>query len=108
MSQHTPGPWKLDRPIYNTHAWITGGDNTQPFIKMFLGQPRSHTKDPELEANFNLVMASPELLGALKELLADHLETLEDPTESEQLMIQRCLDAIAKAEGPCSSPTTTD
>jgi len=100
-TKHTPGPWiveechNIDGSKFLTingqgpyGAWladIQGG--------LINGHPADVTE--KHLANARLIAAAPELLAALKELLAD--KYLADPINAERMAKTRA--AIAKAEG---------
>ena len=87
-TKHTPGPW-----------YVTQGEKwpfdlaVEPNILVVATQ----------EANAHLIAAAPELLGALKSLLALDDNTSPFGGEIQQDRIERTIDraraAIAKAEG---------
>jgi len=86
--KHTPGPWTL----CSTSSDVQG--NT--YIRIL-------SKENEIEANYNLIAAAPELLEALeniKDTLLDNDVTLKH--ESTHYLVSILLDAeavIAKAKG---------
>ena len=106
-AQHTPGPWGWE---CKEADWVvdTGGDNTvQPvgpkgkLPVCLVVVNASWGKDHILDANAHLIAAAPDLLDALKHLLAfveEHTATGEviPPHTMEHV---RSRAAIAKAEG---------
>jgi len=98
MSAHTPGPWKAHPAFFFGHDSFpitgTNGDSS-PFLC------RLTDDTPNFEANARLIAAAPDLLYALREILADidyagarlPLGTIGT------LRIRLAIAAIAKAEG---------
>ena len=86
MVQFTPGPWQADRYLVKD----TRGD----VLFDILG---SMTRQKEDEANAQLVSAAPDMLAALKLLVADlaGYEAWERPCHAVDVAVA----AIAKAEG---------
>lgn len=103
MSKHTPGPWELTRgdgytvvagiDQYGDRHEIATSYNTHPQE----GNPVEEWHPPQ-EANVRLIAAAPDMLAALKALVADiaACQTAALPGGS---TCRRAESAIAKAEG---------
>ena len=87
---HTPGPWHRNIPPATHYNTIWSGRNTHVVRIVRDGLP-----DAEVEANCNLVVAAPDLLAALKGLLADPY--LSDPINNDRMAPARA--AVAAATG---------
>jgi hypothetical protein len=95
---HTPGPWE----------WFTTSDVSRPhvkFLKAASGQGFAHTvglHEPVDTANANLIAAAPDLLAALKAIVAvlqkEAPGTALNHYQYDAIGIQAHA-AIAKAEG---------
>ena len=85
MSKHTPGPWTAD---YNKPY-------DQWWVSQFDGNPVATTKQ---EPNAHLIAAAPDLLAALKEIVAG----ISVGTNPDHPWIKEARAAIAKAEGRSS------
>jgi hypothetical protein len=85
--KHTPGPWRFDGHGINGNdgTRIAKVSNTNPH------QGDGRTRDTEFDATSRLIAAAPELLEALKEVVAisDRKHDAWDKARA----------AIAKAEG---------
>ena len=86
-SEHTPGPWFYERDFdyylietEDGHAVVTGKDNTE-------GN----------EADYRLIAAAPDLLEALRDMVA--LVRDVAPQYAESTVAANARAAIAKAEG---------
>jgi predicted nucleotidyltransferase len=97
---HTPGPWSRNISPARKYPTIFAGRNSH--VCTLVSQRRD---DAELEANANLIAASPDLLAALKEaasmldyVAAVGLEAL-DASKRVPGIQARVEAAIAKAEG---------
>ncbi len=88
---HTPGPWhtgksSLDRLIY--------ADSEHAFD---LAIVRNGGNDSEVDANANLIAASPEMLTALEECVTDDdARAMTDESRNAASIARRRLDAINK------------
>jgi hypothetical protein len=71
MASHTPGPWYLDfdNPIDDTYASISAPTH-KSLAEVVWCFDDDDEQSPELEANGYLIAAAPELLEALKDVLA--------------------------------------
>lgn len=92
--QHTPGPW---------HIAYTHDDGTQIAIDDDFGMEGgrnydlatvTHGDPEELRANARLIAAAPDLLAALRDLVACTPETYDNRHE-----LRAAIDAIAQATG---------
>lgn len=90
--KHTPGPWEVAGPA-GAGVMISAPTSPTSYIAVVYG-PRVN---PSSEADAHLISAAPDLLEALKRIVADYkcYELNEDATES----VRIALAAIAKAEG---------
>ncbi len=86
---HTPGTWALSP--YNN---ITSRNGTIAKIEQMPGN-----YDSEREANANLISAAPDLLEALRFLMADYIAIQGDKLTGSSVPIEKAKSAIAKAEG---------
>ena len=92
-AQHTPGPWKIEGDnIY--------GPNGQRIADVWSGY------EDEIHADARLIAAAPELLAALREMVAGDAEAIKEaeaigiPFPDKMLdPYQRAVSAIAKATG---------
>lgn len=72
MSRHTPGPWLREgNTVYALmHAgWRKGGEQFKNRFSAYVQADRE-CSDDEHEANARLIAAAPELLEALRDMLA--------------------------------------
>lgn len=72
-TKHTPGPWKVCGLRADSEAWRDGNiisDVTYDTIALCNKTASTVMLDGQLEANARLIAAAPELLEALKALLA--------------------------------------
>lgn len=104
---HTPGPWEISCDGYGIIAdnqkQITRIKYTNPVTSPSVG----HITLQEAKANARLIAAAPELLSALKDLVAiqdvkEHdsgEEQLSNPHDSESCVLCTAREVIAKAEG---------
>ena len=88
-NQHTPGPWSVS-PYMN----ITSRNGTVAKTEQM-----PDNDDSEREANANLIAAAPDLLSALRFLLADYIAIQGDKLTGSSVPIDMAQAAIAKAEG---------
>ena len=96
MSAHTPGPWKTVE-----HSWARTSIycGNAPICSLSIEETATEENQEDLELEMakhaRLIAASPEMLEALKELVAEHDET--DRNDTGGIILAR--HAIAKAEG---------
>ena len=67
MTTHTAGPWRL---TLSDDTTIIAGDGTP--VAGTLGNYDSDDEWPVMEANARLIAAAPDLLAALRGMLADY------------------------------------
>ena len=82
---HTSGPWHLGRRAGNPAIYSQDGAEIADVL---------HVTNGDWRGNARLIAAAPDLLAALKELLAD--KYLADPINADRMAKTRA--AIAKAE----------
>ena len=106
-AKHTPGPWHLEEMGYNSSSYYIRG-SSESGDRLTIGKgavahiPRS-TVNP-MEANARLIAAAPELLDALRGLLAleeENLRGYDDIDVCAEVQFARA--AIAKATGCADS-----
>mgnify|MGYP001578000711 CR=1 FL=1 len=94
---HTPGPWKRiaigkRQVIASGHGWLVELPRR--------GEPETDLQARQVEADYDLMAAAPELLEALKEAI-DFLEPTLGRVNStpQRKAYEMARDAIARAEG---------
>jgi hypothetical protein len=94
VSAHMPGPWVVTRGTewWDREVWTGGPSYTQPICKL----SESESERSQIEANARLIANAPELLEALKDLLAYLQEGIGDYESGEAFKARL---AIAKATG---------
>jgi hypothetical protein len=101
MTQHTPGPWQLDK---HARTILSSGWLTYPAKKAICTvrpYPRTAEANQEGKANARLIAAAPEMLAALK-WASDYLSGW--PRDDLQRHCRQAVQAaIAKAEGRIQS-----
>lgn len=92
QTQHTPGPWeRIGNLVRGPYAM---GDKDKPGI-MIAECPQS---DPDASANARLIATAPELLEALRGLLAVHDSVTQgQENELRQVWVPKARAALAKA-----------
>lgn len=100
---HTPGPWKLEfRTIYALHvppnpSYVMGVPReTKVFYCPVQGNGEYGSGPEELLDNARLIVESPELLGALKDMLP---EGWDDGTMDHMPGVKRARMVISRVEG---------
>ena len=93
MSKHTPGPWTQGIKD-NTCVWLDGNVEIDGMTMM---SNFSLWIDCNTEANARLVAAAPDLLEALKAMIAAHV--VPSTACKERPAYEQAVAAIAKAEG---------
>lgn len=102
-SQHTPGPWRIGPNPYNDReALIPIVDKDgEPVLTVF--SPHKSASISVSDADLRLMVAAPDLLEALRQLLDEVREwnvVLTDATAAKQRAVLELADAaIARAEG---------
>lgn len=96
-AKYTPGPWNIE----NTGDGELEIWNQNTFIAAV---PREHPHEVNITANARLIAASPEMLSALKTVIAAFTgETfghgLAHLDSKQRMAIGRVINSIAKAEG---------
>jgi hypothetical protein len=96
-TNHTPGPWSIE---WNHQS------NTPDFIRSFvngemqdIAEMSGEGKDSETLANANLIASAPDLLSALRFLLADYVAIEGETLTGSSVPADMARAAIAKAEG---------
>ena len=69
MSEHTPGPWKIERHYSPGYKNISAEKHTA--LAQVVWCMEDEDRSPECEANAHLIAAAPELLEALEALVLD-------------------------------------
>lgn len=95
-TNHTPGPWALlDREENSrTLTHITNGAH----IVCALGTTRTDGS-PNHYTNAHLIAAAPDLLSALRFLLADYVAIEGEKLTGSSVPVEKAMAAISKAEG---------
>jgi len=93
MSKHTPGPWHRQKR-YDGHIdrIVAGGFD----IRLDRGGEGAELE--KWDAMFNLIAAAPEMYEALK-AARKFIEGQELPYAQYAPVLDKCVDALAKAEG---------
>jgi len=97
MIGHTPGPWYVNDDCIEADGPEGPRDVTVAVVHL----------NASIDADASLIAAAPELLAALKEIVA-YDEGSNDPYMAEDYgyeVLLRCKAAIAKAEGRTSDGT---
>ena len=96
-TNHTPGPWSIE---WNHQS------NTPDLIRAFVDgemqdivEMSGEGKDSETLANANLIYAAPDLLSALRFLLADYVAIEGEKMTGSSVPLEMAQAAILKAEG---------
>ena len=95
---HTPGPWAYDED--SKEVFSSSDGYAMGWIALVKGNADSGRDFPEQErlANARLIAAAPELLAALRDLVAYDEGSSDEDSYGHELFV-RCLAAIAKATG---------
>ena len=101
MSKHTPGPWKFEI-LWAGFSAIRGRDG-QLIFGVAAGDNSERRPKLEIEANARLIAAAPDLLEALRQMLAafqcDMDSYADDPDAWQHEVWEAARAAIAKAKG---------
>lgn len=96
-TNHTPGPWSIE---WNHQS------NTPDFIRVFVDgemqdivEMSGEGKDLETLANAHLIASAPDLLSALRFLLADYIAIEGERLTGSSVPADMARAAILKAEG---------
>jgi hypothetical protein len=92
MAEHTPGPWFVGTKPGVWAGPVVKADGGNKGVAFVVGPPAVD------EANARLIASAPELLTALKELVHYDEGSSEQGAYGYEVL-QRCKDAIKKAEG---------
>lgn len=98
-TQHTPGPWTaLGRDGYNSIIIRAEHASHWPAL---VPEFNEIARDPEQEANARLIAAAPDLIDALRDIVAriDCYDAGRCPPSLAERCREIALAAIAKAEG---------
>ena len=95
-TKHTPGPWRVaPRSDYPEHADINVDAGTRGYVALC-----GKAGDEEAEANARLIAAAPELLEALREVVACYVVRINGKVDVRRAAaLDRARAAIAMAEG---------
>ena len=97
-AQHTPGPWKIDHFNTSTGCYQISGHEQVLNLAFVQDYSDEGDSDQEAKANARLIAAAPDLLEALKDLIAS-----ASPTEKEHPRMfaawQQARAALTKAKG---------
>lgn len=93
-THHTPGPWGILEKQNDNRTHISNGAH----IVCTLGTTRTDGSPNHL-ANASLISAAPDLLAALRFLLADYISIEGEKLTGSPIPIAMAREAIAKAEG---------
>lgn len=103
MNNHTPGPWSYELEDSQLIRDSEGNSIVEVFLPMH--RELGYDKSAEIqEANARLIAAAPDLLEALKQLMADYEAIIagefnwNESDENSPLWV-KCNQAIAKAGG---------
>ena len=109
MSKHTPGPWKAH---FEEAYFVTGPDRGRVAMMMNLKGPHGlggRRSGEESAANARLIAAAPELLEALKQILAAYCGVMRSefdfpsrpwtPERDNDIDALQAIAAIRKATG---------
>ena len=97
MSETTS--WKVHQSSSSRRAYIEiGGGNVATVERMVWADDECRSNDQEWQSIVNLISAAPDLLDAIKELVHYDEGSSEQGSYGIEVL-ERCKDAIAKAEG---------
>ena len=91
-TQHTPGPWRMGKRAYDRAIYGQQGAEVASMLDLF------HTPAESL-ANARLIAAAPDLLAALRAVMACPDLSRNDWDHDTMAVLRQSLAAIAKAEG---------
>ena len=98
-TKHTPGPWIIDdlhaKDKYSSVLWYDIKDSIGTKLIEVKGIHYGVNND-EAEANANLIVAAPEMLGRL-EFIVEYINTLDNPSVALQLVRAEAEESIKKA-----------
>lgn len=101
-AKHTPGPWVVETPMPDEYAIVQAGLETyewQFIATVSVGIPAEGLMPrQEAKANARLIAAAPDLLAALRDLVAfTERQTATWPDQPQSLTAARA--ALTKTEG---------
>lgn len=104
-AKHTPGPWALDHgdDVERGHVGISSKSHS--LLAQVVWKFEDDDRSPRCEANAHLIAAAPDLLAALKNLLARFESEIQSEYSGTSQLAERLAEAdparaaIAKAEG---------
>lgn len=100
-TQHTPGPWQVDRYGHVTPA--NGDGSSIAAVTLWDGAANTPAELAESQANARLIAAAPDLLAVMGATLATLQACLPHLKGNQEAMVKvqilACATAIAKAEG---------
>lgn len=107
MTEHTPGPWRVERSPNRRILCVFGGESFATWICGELQADNETRIDTgECLANAHLVAAAPEMLAALRFILEHIADKERGPRDlypafglNSSRAVEMTRDAIAKAEG---------
>lgn len=100
MGKHTPGPWHAFMGTGKARATIqSAGGHVASCSMRNASFYKAPCDRPEMEANARLIAAAPDLLEALRAIVADHEFCGDDWGVRRDAWIVTARAAIAKAEG---------
>lgn len=94
-TQHTQAPWEYD--YFGEHVSFAGNDARKDYT--FRVEYCATMPEAEQVANSNLIASAPDLLAALRFLLADYIAIGGEKLPGSSIPIAMAREAIAKAEG---------
>ena len=94
---HTPGPWRFD--LFNDQPAIYADVQGEPYVVALMEGGHGRAPEDELDANTHLIAAAPDLLRALRRVLAVTLSLPYDGRTLTGKAFRQAEAAIAKAEG---------
>ncbi len=97
-NKHTPAPWHVKFSDDDPYDDILIKGSGRSIAKIWLDDAPVPDYNAQQKANAQLIAAAPELLEALKEILAD-AEMIESFIEGGENYFTKAKNAIAKAEG---------
>ena len=92
MSEYTPGPWTVEEYGEDDCPALVIHKDTESRV-CFMATPGSHGDPAKIEADARLIAAAPDLLEALRDLVSEWDDGLDDP------FWNAARAAIAKATG---------
>lgn len=91
-TEHSPGPWRLGDYSPDGGRYVEDGEGSLTICELWGLETSYPEADSEALANGNLIVAAPELLAALEQLISD-LDIVEG------VALEQANRAITKARG---------